>query len=327
MGRIVTIAAAMVVLTASWVSAGSFQTLADAAAVRPPTPLYIQPVTGAKLELMSMKTDSDIDLEAAPPVTTRVAAAASPQVKPRPAVAFRDRPSGAMAPPPRMNSDMAPPVGIVAEARDDASSLESDLEKDLVLDPPPAKTEEPAAAQPKPKADQKATQPKSAVSGVKAEKKKATPQVKQMSPDAVHYATNGRAIRKVQPAASQSQWSFPAGSHDPRLVKPDRVARDRHVRPRHARMAPMTPYAAQYGAAGQDMQAYDQEYMDPQPRRALMPPPAADRFVRDGVTIKLAPGAPGAPFPDEYRDDAGSDLLGAAAEIIGLPFAFISSLF
>jgi hypothetical protein len=325
MGRIVTIAAAIVVLTASWVSAGSFQTLADAAAVRPPTPLHIQPGSAANIELMSMKTDSDVEAESALPVTTRVAAAVSPQVKPRPAVAFRDRKTGSMAPPPRMNSEVEGSGGMIAEARDEDSSLESDLEKDLVIERPPAKTEEPPVAAPKPKVEKKASELVPAVSGVRAEKKKATPQVKQMSPDVQHYATNGKPIRKVQPV-TQSQWSFPAGSYDARLAKPDRATHERRMKPRPPRMAAADPRAAQYGPFGSQPQGYDNGYMGSEPRRALMPPPTADRFVRDGVTIKLAPNAP-APSPDEYQDEAGNDLLGAAAEIIGLPFAFISSLF
>jgi hypothetical protein len=76
--------------------------------------------------------------------------------------------------------------------------------------------------------------------------------------------------------------------------------------------------------------AMPEEYMTAEPRRAIVPPPMAERFVRDGVTIKLAPNAAGAeaPYADAYRDDYnGSDILSAATEIIGLPFAFISSLF
>jgi hypothetical protein len=73
----------------------------------------------------------------------------------------------------------------------------------------------------------------------------------------------------------------------------------------------------------------EREYMTSAPRRAIATPPTADRFVREGVTIKLAPaGASETPYPEEYRDDSsGSDILSAATEIIGLPFAFISSLF
>ena len=60
-------------------------------------------------------------------------------------------------------------------------------------------------------------------------------------------------------------------------------------------------------------------------------PPTAERFVHDGVTIKLAPAAapaagPGCgPYCEE--DYANDDILSVATEIIGLPFAFISSFF
>ena len=59
-------------------------------------------------------------------------------------------------------------------------------------------------------------------------------------------------------------------------------------------------------------------------------PPSADRIVRDGVTIKLAPAAAppmdGNPYPEE-ESSAGSDVINAAAEILGMPFAFLSSFF
>ncbi|MGC8659175.1 MAG: hypothetical protein ACP5U1_08885, partial [Desulfomonilaceae bacterium] len=69
------------------------------------------------------------------------------------------------------------------------------------------------------------------------------------------------------------------------------------------------------------------------PRPGLGAEAQTDRVVRDGITIKLAPAAapvtaPMPPYEAEQRDDSsGSDLLSSAAEIIGLPFAFISSLF
>ena len=66
--------------------------------------------------------------------------------------------------------------------------------------------------------------------------------------------------------------------------------------------------------------------------RASVPSSVAngERIVRDGVTIKLAPAAApaGAVYPDYYTDESSaSDLLSAAAEIIGMPFAFIGSFF
>jgi hypothetical protein len=59
-----------------------------------------------------------------------------------------------------------------------------------------------------------------------------------------------------------------------------------------------------------------------------IPPATTDRFVRDGVTIKLAPAAAPATGVDPYDEESsGSDILSSAAELIGLPFAFISSFF
>ncbi len=112
MGKIVTIAAAIVVLTASWVCAGGFQGLADAAAARPLTPLYIQPENVTKVEFKSnLRTNSDMELDSDIPVAEPVSASGGPNIKPRPAVAFRERPSAAMAPPPRTRRGCGFPSG------------------------------------------------------------------------------------------------------------------------------------------------------------------------------------------------------------------------
>ena len=57
-------------------------------------------------------------------------------------------------------------------------------------------------------------------------------------------------------------------------------------------------------------------------------PPTARRFVRDGVTVKLAPQPMPATYHG-YHDQGfdGSDALNSALDVIGLPFAFISSFF
>ncbi len=55
-----------------------------------------------------------------------------------------------------------------------------------------------------------------------------------------------------------------------------------------------------------------------------------ERIVRDGVTIKLAPAAAPADgtYPEYYTEESSaSDIFSAAAEIIGMPFAFIGSFF
>ena len=76
-----------------------------------------------------------------------------------------------------------------------------------------------------------------------------------------------------------------------------------------------------------------QEYAWPRGAReaqqgyAAPPTQYADRVVRDGVTVKLAPAAAPAEYPEYPEESAGSDLLSTAVEIIGMPFAFIGSLF
>ncbi len=216
----------------------------------------------------------------------------------------------------------------MAENRDDSSSLESDLEKDLVLSPPPAKTEEKSPSEPRPVIERKPVEQKTGVSSAKTEKKAASQLKRPLPPDQVHFATkSGKPIRKVHPL-SQNQWNVPAGSRDGRYGRPATARINHSVRSRHMRTAtrePMDDSRPYY----QSNAVPERDYMASAPRRAIVPPPTADRFVRDGVTVKLAPAAASEnPYPDEYRDDSsGSDILSAATEIIGLPFAFISSLF
>ncbi len=330
MGKIVTIAAAIVVLTASWVCAGGFQGLADAAAVRPLTPLYIQPGTITKVEFKSnMRTNSDMELDSDIPLAEPVAASGGPNITARPAVAFRERPSGAMAPPPRTRADGDSRVGTMAENQDDSSSLESELDKDLVLSPPPAKTEEKTPSTSNQVIEKKPVEQKAGVSGVRNEKKAAKQFKKPLPPDRVHFVTkSGKPIRKVHPL-SQNQWNIPAGSRDARYGRPATARVDHAARSRHIRTATREPMDDRYRPYYQGNAVAERDYMTSAPRRAIVPPPTADRFVRDGVTIKLAPAAAAETgYPDEYRDDSsGSDILSAATEIIGLPFAFISSLF
>ena len=335
MGKIVTTAAAIVVLTASWVCAGSFQGLADAAAERPLTSLHIQPGSLTKVEFKSnMRTNSDIELESDIPLAEPAAASSGPEISPRPAVAFRERPSGAMAPPPRTSAEVDSRVGTMAENRGDATSLDSDLdrelEKDLVLSPPPAKTEEPSLVAPRPVVEKKPVEKKKGLSGVSIENKKPSFEVKKpLPPEKVHFATkSGKPIRKVRPL-SQNHWNVPAGSRDSRYGRPSTARISQPARSRHTRTAAQESRNSRSRRMYQASAMPEREFITSEPRRAITPPPTADRFVRDGVTVKLAPTAAAAsPYPDEYGyDSSGTDILSAATEIIGLPFAFISSLF
>lgn len=323
MGRICTIATAIFFVTASWVCAGNFEVLADAGIIRPPTPLHA-PGTLVKAEFKSnIKTTSDMELESdsllPEPVSGREGA------KAKPAIAFKERTKG-MAPPPRASQSAPEPQGLLSGARDESIDLEGDLEKDLVISPPPPKAEEKAEAVSK-AADKKAAQ-KPVVSEKKAEKK-AVPQVKKVAPpDRGTFAVGAKPIQKVKPAVTQNPWYTAAGAYQQRPVYSAPAQRmcsvpDDTPRTRNAGNTAYRPYNQAYGAPGSPA------YMNSDPRRVPMPP-TGDRIVRDGVTIKLAPAAAppmdGNPYPEE-ESSAGSDVINAAAEILGMPFAFLSSFF
>src|SRR5208283_5663785 len=64
MAKLSLIAAALVVLTASWVCAGNFEMLAAAGISKPPAPLHIRSGDVVKAEFKSnLNTNSDIELE------------------------------------------------------------------------------------------------------------------------------------------------------------------------------------------------------------------------------------------------------------------------
>jgi hypothetical protein len=141
MGKIFTMAVAIVMLTASWGSAGNFEALADAGAVRAPTPLYIKPGTLIKAEFKSnLRTTSDMDADSLFP--EKVSSRTGPKVKPRPAVAFRQRAAGGMAPPPKVKHESPANMGTMAESLEQAVEMEEDLDKDLVIEPPPVKVDD-----------------------------------------------------------------------------------------------------------------------------------------------------------------------------------------
>lgn len=320
MGRILLVAAAIAVLTASGVYAGNFEVLAGAGLVKPTAAFHIKPGTVVKAEFTSnLKATSDMDLQADNLLPEPVAATDASQVKAKPAIAFRERSSRGMAPPPRMNNKPEPATTLAAE---DTSDLEGDLEKDLVLSPPPQKSEEQAVTGKQLAPEKKAGAERVAAPEKKAEKKKPTPTVKQIAPSGNSYAQSAKPITKVKPL-TQNPWSNPAGNYAPRYCPPDRAC-----------AAPQTVAPPQRRVAMPDYRPADQfyarqpEYMTSEPRRTASRTPQNDRFVRDGVTIKLAPAAAPATYPpDAEEESSGSDILSSAAEIIGMPFAFISSFF
>jgi len=311
MARFFTIAAAIVVLTASWVSAGNFEMLADAGISRPATPLQTGDVVKAEFK-SNLSRNFEIELESDTLLPEPASAKETSRVLAKPAVAYRERSNRGMAPPPRV-SPKSQGLGARAEAADEAPDLEADLEKDLVLSPPPPKTDQKPAKEEKTAADQKAVTEK------KAEKKKAGPAVKRVAPSEFGtYAASPKPIQKVRPPVAQNPWSYPAGAYDSRP----------NPGPQYLTDAPRQGVNQSYRHVNEHRGAVNPGYINTDPRRTVIPPAATDRFVRDGVTIKLAPAAAPATGYDPYEEESsGSDILSSAAEIIGLPFAFISSFF
>lgn len=315
MGKICSVAVAIVLLTASWVGAGNFELLADSGAVRAPTPLHVKPGTPIKAEFRSnLETSSDVEIDTENLLPEKVSAKAEPSVSPRPAVAFRERGQGAMAPPPSL-AQRSKSKESRAESLDQAGDMEEDLEKDLVLSPPPAKMEEPET--PAARSEVQTQTPKEKITAprtvAKEQNKAAAPSVRKKAAwETRSYAVSQKPIQKVRPLTSSNPWQHPAGSHG-----------DRQYNFNADRMASQPPNA--YGGAYCPMTP---PYMTSAPQRRVPRPPTTQRFVREGVTVKLAPAsAPGPyahPFDEGQRED---DIFSAVSEILGLPFAFISSFF
>lgn len=317
MGKICSFAVAVVIVTSGWAVAGNFEVLGGAAMAAGPTPIYIKPGTIVRADFKStMKTSSDVGMESDAIVPEKVSAKndAAPMLKP--AVSYKEASTRAMAPPPRLNPSASSPTTSVAEAQDSTSDLEADLEKDLVLSPPPPRAEEEKVPGAVSESQKKPSSSKVVASDKKSEKKKATvPSVKKMTPPVQEkFAISAKPIQKVRPTANNS-WLYPAGNYQAQAcpVNPTAMMSD-------ARRANSCRENRPAGAA-QNRPIHSNRGPE------LMPPPSVDRFVRDGVTIKLAPAAAGPSQPMPEEESAGSDILSTAAEIIGMPFAFISSFF
>ncbi len=314
MGRLFMIAAVITAFAASWVSAGNFDVLADSGGSKPPTWMKSPAGQVVKTEYKaSLKTTSDeeLDLEAdkllSPPVVTK-----QPSIKPKPTLAYKERPKG-MAPPeataPKLTDSLA------AGAKTESVELDADLEKDLVISPPPAKADD--QIEPKPMVEKKPVD-KSVVAGKKAERKKAAPRVQKVTPRGLDaYAQGPRVIQKVKPV-SQNPWQTAAGNY----AAPNRPERHgvRIGNTESRKRVPVPNYAAMDPYANQEETNYGYA---PPVGRAI----PNDRIVRDGVTIKLTPASAPQLAAECREDSSESDLLGAATEIIGLPFALISAFF
>jgi hypothetical protein len=285
MGKTIIIASAVFFMTVSWIWAGNF----DALAVENEGPSA--PITLAKSDRTQFKPEgrpsSGIRTESDLFMPEPAVATGSPyEAVPTPAAAFKKRSGRGMAPPP---SAQPAPVerNTAAQAKEDTGGLELDLEKDLVISPPPAKPNEGTdisgdSIEPKAASKERATEKN-------RDKPKQSIGVKRIAPPPVEqYAA--KPIRKVRPL-TQDAWSLPAGAHSRKPIPG------------------ISEQAVCEAQAG------------------ILPGPAARRYVRDGVTVKLAPTEAPPNACQGAQGESGEDLLSAAADILGLPFAFISSLF
>ncbi len=328
MRTIIHIAAAISIAAASCAWAGTFDGLAAAASAKPPTPLFMQPGSIVKTEFKSNpRSDADMDLEAEFSSVAQAAARNSNQARPKPAVAYREGRSGTMAPSPKARQSDKSTSGRMVAADDD-SELEADLEKDLVLTPPPPKTEEKVDRTPKrkPAMEKKAIEKKPAITEKKVEKPKPEPRVQKMAPaEYEQYAVSPKPIQKVRPV-TRNWWSFPAGAYDNRPCPVDVGGPACSTTPPYGPSEPRGSMSRQYRPMSQEY-TWPRGAHEAQRRITAAPTNYPDRVVRDGVTIKLAPAAAPADYMEYPEESSGSDLLSTAAEIIGLPFAFIGSLF
>ncbi|MGC8603861.1 MAG: hypothetical protein ACP5VS_09255, partial [Desulfomonilaceae bacterium] len=260
--------AAILVLTASWVSAGNLGALANAAASQTTTSLYVKPGALVKAEYKSgLKTAADEDISTPSVQPERIAATADQKIMARPAIAYKQKPSGMMAPPPRVESVGHSQAGLVAEAKQDSLDLEGDLEKDLVLSPPPQKSEETTEIQAKPVADDTKPAPQKSVTTAtpkKFVKKAVSKRITKVKPGP-QYTRSPKPIHKVHPI-SQGPWQLPAGAYE-----------NRPFPQTHAASAPST-----YGVpnSGTNRMA-PSDYATSAPRPGLGTPYQGDRIVRD----------------------------------------------
>lgn len=312
MAKMCLIAAALIFIAAPWVSAGNFEVLGASGLVQAPQPIHIKPGTLVKAEFKSnLTTRSDLELDTDRVVPEKVAAKNEAGQVLKPAITYKDRSTRAMAPPPRMEPAPFPPA-VVAESPDFNSDFEADLEKDLVISPPPVKSEQPAEQETTTATKSKSTPEKSGATTARkpATKQRSHTAVKQLGPATQQkFAVSSKPIHKVRPVTSKS-WFGAAGAYDRQGPTPITL----NSEPRMLEAYTPRPVARPY---------------PPTAVRAVPPLGTSDRIVRDGVTIKLAPASAGplAAQPPQEEDSVGADIFSAAAEIIGLPFAFISSFF
>jgi hypothetical protein len=283
--------AAVVLANAPLASAGTFDVLASASAVRTDASRYLAPGTIVKAEFKSsLQGGSDMELTSDNLLPEPRSAQNSPKVQTRPAVAFKERRAGAMAPPPAMAQAAKQRPAVNSQSPKPIEDLESELEKDLVIERPPAKAEEAYGIGTQRSLDTelpslKTTKPKKA-----SVKKKAVRSHRAPAQRGGYYASADKTIVKVRPL-SRTPWGIPAGNYS-------------------GRACPVNPEPATAS-----------------PRTIMIPPAYSERVVRNGVTVKLAPRPMHATYQEPEEESGAADLISAATEIIGLPFAFVSSFF
>jgi len=290
MGRLYIMAAFLLLFTASWTSAGTLDVLSDAVAIRAPEPRSPAPGAVVKAEFKStVDRDPELSLDSDEPAPAAKSRRLRPNVKPKPAVAFKKNKKKAASTAEKRGE--VPPQAAQKGANEDA--LELDLEKDLVLSPPPPRTTEEPEVSPRAPAE---TRPPDRPTKAKPKTKEAAkPQVKPkekagVKETPIEQRTLTRTVRKVRPLGSDP-WSTPAGSYT--------------VRPFHGAPDSVAPRGSSTTA----------------------PAPSPKAYLRDGIMVRVTP-QPGVEPPQETGGiSTGTDILNSALDLIGLPFAFISSMF
>lgn len=323
MVRICCITAAVMLLAASWASAGTFQVLADAGGLT--GPFFSKPVPILKTAFKpGAKKQSEIELESDIFPDQDNSELTAPVAIARPAAASKKKKvPGAMAPPPVKSSRKAAQSVKSAAAKERAEDLDLDLAKDLVLPPPPPATEKKAVEkmEPAPEPASKPIAVKPAPPGVEEVRpqvttKKAPPE----RPD-LHASVSG-TIRKVRPITGNG-WNQPAGTYIP-SVNPWNNPAGAYVPSQMGYQGPQQTAVSANSQANPYSNRFANPYEEaPQPQQIRS-------YVRDGVTVRLVPrpGAVTQQFPQREDDQStGSEVLNTAADILGMPFAFISSFF
>ena len=206
MGRIGAVIAAFTLLIAPWASAGTFDALADAQAYKPAASRYLAPGSIVKAEFKSSHTrgGSGMETESDTLLPEEAPGESGPRVTSKPAAAREDGAFGKMAPPPRTAQRKRTGKRNRRETTKKSDDLESELEKDLVLAPPP------------PKADEEADALSPKLRRAKKSRRKPRTRVRRVSPvEPDNYAVSQSQVRKVRPL-SRNLWNVPAGSHNPR---------------------------------------------------------------------------------------------------------------